>query len=102
MKELFTYLWTSRISTLGKDRNAEMQVDMHPSACKAAWAAESARKQGKFWPFHDAIFAYVLKSGEETLTQIVRDAGLDMKRLVTDRHDQKHCPIGRDVAMACQ
>jgi len=73
---------------LGKDCNPEMQVDMQPWACEAAWTAEAARKQGKFWPFHDAIFALGLKGGEETLMQIARNVGLDMKRFGTDRRDQ--------------
>lgn len=73
---------------LGKDCNPELQVDMQPWACEAAWTAEAARKQGKFWPFHDAIFAIGLNGGEETIMQIARNIGLDMKRFETDRRDQ--------------
>ena len=47
-----------------------MQVNIQPWACKAAWAAEFARKQGKFWPFHNVIFTLGLKRGEETIMQI--------------------------------
>ncbi|MEE8541554.1 MAG: thioredoxin domain-containing protein [Desulfobacterales bacterium] len=85
---------------LGKDCNPELQVDMQPWACEAAWTAEAARKQGKFWPFHDAIFALGLNGGEETIMQIARNIGLDMERFETDRRDQSTlAKVKADVAL---
>ena len=85
---------------LGKDCNPEMEVDMQPWACRAAWTAEAARKQGKFWPFHDAIFALGLSGGEETIIQIARNVGLNIKRFETERRDQSTLgKIKTDVAL---
>jgi len=85
---------------LGKDCNPELQVDMQPWACEAAWTAEAARKQGKFWPFHDAIFALGLKAGEETIMQIARNVGLDMERFEADRRDSRTlAKVKADVAL---
>ena len=43
--------------SLGTECNEAVSVDRHPRACEAARAAEAARRQGKFWPFHDGLFA---------------------------------------------
>ena len=85
---------------LGKDCNPELEVDMQPWACEAAWTAEAARKQGKFWPFHDAIFALGLNGGEETIIQIARNVGLDMKRFEVDRRDKSTLgKVKTDIAL---
>ncbi len=70
---------------LGKACNAALVVDRHPRACEAAWAAEAARRQGRFWSFHDALFASDLDAGEDTIRRIARDSGLDLARFEVDR-----------------
>ncbi len=62
-----------------------MNVDRHPRACEAARAAEAARRQGKFWPFHDGLYASELDASEATLQQIAQEAGLNLKRFEADR-----------------
>ncbi|HET7543258.1 MAG TPA: thioredoxin domain-containing protein [Polyangiaceae bacterium] len=42
-------------------------TEMHPAAEPAAEFAEGAAAQGKFWPAHDAIFAYSRRHGPESL-----------------------------------
>ena len=70
---------------LGKECNSSMRRDLHPRACDAAYAAEAARKQGKFWEFHDALFASDLRGGEEVLGSIAGEIGLDLEQFEKDR-----------------
>lgn len=72
--------------------NPASEKDRHPRACKAAYAAEAAKLQGKFWEFHDAVFASNLNSEEVTFQQIARQAGLDVARFESD--------LGREEVVA--
>jgi protein-disulfide isomerase len=67
--------------------NPGMEVDLHPRACDAAYAAEAARKQGKFWPFHDKLFAADLRSETTGFDSLARDVGLDLERFKADSVD---------------
>jgi protein-disulfide isomerase len=49
----------------------------HPSARPAAEAAACANEQGKFWPFHDRLFANPSKLGDADLKQQAADLGLN-------------------------
>lgn len=37
--------------------NETVSGELHPGACRAAREAEAAKRQGKFWDYHDATFA---------------------------------------------
>jgi protein-disulfide isomerase len=50
---------------------------IHPNAEKASEAARCAGKQGKFWEFHDALFAAQAKLDEPGLKAEARTLGLD-------------------------
>ncbi len=65
--------------------NPVMKRELHPQGCAAAYAAEAARKQGRFWEFHDALFAADLRGGEETLRSVGRQIGLDLQQFDADR-----------------
>ena len=67
--------------------NPGMEFDLHPRACEAAYAAEAARKQGKFWPFHDKLFATNLRDEAASFDSLARDSGLDPELFETDRLD---------------
>jgi protein-disulfide isomerase len=49
-----------------------------PGVCLAAWAAEAARRQGRFWPFHDLLFMVESDYDEGLIRQIALNVGLDM------------------------
>ena len=69
-------------------------------AVKAAFAAE---RQGRFWEFHDKIFADFRNLTPEKLNQIAVDLGLDMTRYAKDMTSpevQQH--INRDLREAQQ
>ncbi|HEY0194304.1 MAG TPA: thioredoxin domain-containing protein [Kofleriaceae bacterium] len=55
-----------------------MAMDMHPHAALAAEAAVAAAMQGKFWPFHDQIFAHFGHLERADLVQFAQAAGLDL------------------------
>jgi len=57
---------------------------MHPFARPAAIAAEAAGRQGKFWEFHDKLFANQKKLAMVDLKQYAREVGLDTVRFEKD------------------
>lgn len=52
---------------------------LHPQAQVAAEAARCANEQGKFWAYHDALFADQSKFNEDGFAQTARSLGLDEK-----------------------
>lgn len=73
---------------LGTECNDAAGRDTHPRACAAARAAEAARLQGRFWPFHDGLFATELEATEDALRQVAQEVGLDLERFEQDRRAQ--------------
>jgi protein-disulfide isomerase len=69
---------------VSKTCNPALKDDPHPHACAAAWAADAARRQKKFWTFHDALFAADVPS-EEAIEEIARHIGLDLGQFEADR-----------------
>ena len=62
-----------------------MPLRFHKMAIPSALAALAAQEQGKFWEFHDRLFAEKQLS-EEAILAIARDLNLDMKKFNNDRH----------------
>ena len=52
-------------------------TQIHPQAFKAAEAGNCAREQGKFWEYHDRLFANQQALQPEFLKKYAADAGLD-------------------------
>jgi protein-disulfide isomerase len=72
--------------------------ELHPQARKAHEAARCANDQGKFWPYHDVLFARPKQAGPEDLKTYAREAGLDVEsfeRCVTARTYQ--AAVQKDV-----
>ena len=57
----------------------------HPRAWPAAEAAESAARQGAFWPMHDALFADQGRLEDPHLWARAEALGLDLERFDADR-----------------
>jgi protein-disulfide isomerase len=56
----------------------------HPQALPAAKAALAAHKQGKFWEFHDILFANQQRLGEAFYLETAKKLKLDLKKFQTD------------------
>jgi protein-disulfide isomerase len=61
----------------------------HRFAKKAAVAAFAAKKQGKFWEYHDRLFANLDSIDDQKFLEIARELGLDMERFEKDINDLK-------------
>lgn len=80
-----------------------MPLRFHKMADPAAKAALAAFEQGKFWEFHDKLFAINDKLSEAAIVQIAKDLGLDMKKFAADRVSPKiQLKIQKDMLDAQQ
>jgi len=88
---------------LGKECNPALDSEMQPRACAAAWAAEAANLQGKFWPYHDRLFAGPLGHPEEALRAAASAVRLDLDRWNRDRASPVvHRKVMADVQLGLQ
>jgi Na+:H+ antiporter, NhaA family len=55
--------------------------ERHPLAPLAAEASEAAAAQGRFWDYHDALFAAQPRLSPETIFEVGGDLGLDVERM---------------------
>ncbi len=77
--------------------NSLVQKELHPKACQAARAGEAARVQGRFWAFHDALFAPRSERGL-SLKSTVEQLGMDFQRFEKDsRSDEAMAKIQADI-----
>lgn len=51
---------------------------LHPGARQGHEAARCAKEQGKFWPYHDKLFANAPKTSPEDLKGYAKEVGLDV------------------------
>ncbi len=51
---------------------------LHPQARRAHEAARCAHEQGKFWPYHDLLYANAPKASPDDLKQYAGEVGLDL------------------------
>lgn len=62
-------------------------LEMHGRSRPAALAAMAAGKQGKFWQYHDRLFANQSGLDDASLRKIAQDLGLDMDQWEKDLAD---------------
>ena len=55
-------------------------LPFHPNAMPAALASMAAHEQGKFWEYHDKVFANQQKMARPDLLRHAQELGLDVKR----------------------
>jgi protein-disulfide isomerase len=60
-------------------------TQIHPEALPAARAAWAASKQGKFWEYHDALFANQAKLAEAFYLETANNLKLDINKFNADR-----------------
>jgi protein-disulfide isomerase len=64
--------------------------ERHPLAPLAAEASEAAAAQGRFWEYHDALFAAQPKLSRETMLAVATDLGLDAERMAAEIDSNAH------------
>lgn len=69
-------------------------LEKHENAKKAAYAAEAAGVQGKFWEMHDILFTYQNTwtkqvNPEDTFQKFAADLGLNMDQFDSDYNSRK-------------
>jgi protein-disulfide isomerase len=76
-------------------------LPMHENARLAAKAALAAEQQGRFWEYHDALFAHQTALDGASLERYATDLGLDVRRFDRDLDDPRlDARIEADVADA--
>jgi protein-disulfide isomerase len=76
-------------------------LDIHKDAPLAHFASVAAQQQGKFWEFHDKLFANQSKIKSDDLTRYAKEIGLDMKRFDADLvSPETKAKVDADVAEA--
>jgi protein-disulfide isomerase len=68
-------------------------LEFHPHAQKAAEAAACANDQGKFWPYHDKLFANQKALEPASLEQYASELGLDTAAFKTCLESGKNAPL---------
>jgi NhaA family Na+:H+ antiporter len=75
--------------------------ERHPLAPLAAEAGEAAAAQGRFWEYHDALYANQPRLSRETMIELAAEHGLDVERFTAEIDSNAHGDrIARDVASA--
>jgi protein-disulfide isomerase len=70
--------------------------NIHPYARPAAEAAMCADEQGRFWDFHDAIFARSGRLGEGSFVEIGSELGLDLDAFNACVEERRYADFVRD------
>jgi protein-disulfide isomerase len=61
---------------------------MHARAARLAAASLAAFRQGRFWEFHDRLFANRIRNSEDDLVSLATAIGLDAARFQADMDDE--------------
>ena len=62
-------------------------IRSHKYSEPSAKAALAAERQGKFWPFHDRLYAHYKDLSDEKIREIAGQLKLDMAQFEKDRKD---------------
>jgi protein-disulfide isomerase len=69
-----TQKYGNRIRLVFRDYPIEQ---LHPGASRAHVAARCANEQGKFWPFHDLLFARAPRTSDDDMKGMAKQVGMD-------------------------
>ena len=78
-------------------------IEIHPHALHAAFAAEAAAAQGKFWQMHDAMYADQSKLDEASLVKTAAGLGMDQNSFESCLKSSKYkTDVEHDVQAASE
>jgi predicted DsbA family dithiol-disulfide isomerase/uncharacterized membrane protein len=81
--------------------NDNVKRQVHANACIAAYAAECAGMQGRFWEYHDLLFENGQRLGREALVTYAERIGLDTHAFEQCLDDPAtHARVAADVEAA--
>ena len=66
-----------------------LPLPFHPEAMPAAKAAVAAGRQGKFYEFHDKLFASQEQLGEDLYLKTAKELGLNIQKFNADRNSKE-------------
>ncbi len=79
------------VNLIEKDKNLRVVLKEFPifggDSDYAAMAAIAARKQGKYWELHQAMFSHESKITKQVVDELAAKHGLDMEKLKADMKD---------------
>ncbi len=76
-------------------------VSIHDEAMPAAKAAWAAGQQDQFWIYHDGLFAFQDKLGEDYYVELAEQIGLDVDAFERDRNSpEAQAAIDKDIKLA--
>ena len=76
---------------------------IHPQAYKAAEAARCAGDQGKYWEYHDILFANIKALQPEDLKQYAADLKLDAAQFAACLDNNAYtAAVSKDLALGTQ
>ncbi len=76
-------------------------VTIHEEAMPAAKAAWAAGQQDQFWIYHDGLFAFQDKLGEDYYVDLAKQIGLDIEKFERDRNSpEAQAAIDKDLELA--
>jgi protein-disulfide isomerase len=69
-------------------------------ACETAYASMAARKQGKFWEFHDMLYRNHFPPERGAIMEVAQEVGLDISRFNADREsEQVRAAVREDIEL---
>ncbi|MFK7907553.1 MAG: thioredoxin domain-containing protein [Chitinophagales bacterium] len=84
---------------LSSQCNADIQGDLHPNACQAAFAAQAAHNQGQFSAFHDRLFQSNLQEADYLVW--AEEMEMDVKQFEEDyKSEASSQKIRQDIELA--
>ncbi|MBE9063252.1 thioredoxin domain-containing protein [cf. Phormidesmis sp. LEGE 11477] len=76
-------------------------VSIHPEAKPAAKASWAAEQQGQFWIYHDGLFAFQDRLGEDYYVELAEQIGLDVEQFNQDRNSpEAEAAVNQDIELA--
>ena len=76
-------------------------LSFHPNAMPSALAAMAANEQGKYWEFHDKLFADQKNQKRDDFIKYAKELKLDVAKFTADLDSEKNkAKIAADVAEA--
>ena len=76
-------------------------LDFHKDAPLAHFASVAAQQQGKFWEFHDKVFANQTNLKRDAFVKYARELGLDLKKFEEDLYSPgPKATVDADIAEA--